>query len=48
MFLNFYAAIGIIIALDLTAWQITIIAVILSCIIEDTLIFAALGPTGGF
>ena len=42
MFLNFYAAIGIIIALGLTAWQVTIIAVILSCchelVIETTII----------
>jgi Fe2+ transport system protein B len=42
MFFNFYASIGIIVALELTAWQMTIIAVMLSCchelIIETAII----------
>jgi spore maturation protein SpmB len=46
MFLNFYAAIGIIIALDLTAWQITIIAVILSCCHELVIETAIIKKTG--
>ena len=46
MFLNFYAAIGIIIALGLTAWQITIIAVILSCCHELVLESAIIKKTG--
>jgi spore maturation protein SpmB len=46
MFLNFYAAIGIIIALGLTAWQITIIAVILSCCHELVIETAIIKKTG--
>ena len=46
MFLNYYAAIGIIIALGLTAWQITIIAVILSCCHELVLETAIIKKTG--
>ncbi len=46
MFLNFYAAIGIVIALDLTAWQITIIAVILSCCHELVIETAIIKKTG--
>jgi len=46
MFLNFYAAIGIIIALGLTAWQITIIAVILSCCHELVIESAIIKKTG--
>ncbi len=42
MFFNFYASIGIIVALELTTWQMTIIAVMLSCchelIIETAII----------
>jgi len=46
MFLNFYAAIGIIIALSLSAWQITIIAVILSCCHELVIETAIIKKTG--
>ena len=46
MFLNFYAAIGIIIALGLTALQITIIAVILSCCHELVIESAIIKKTG--
>ena len=46
MFLNFYAAIGIIIALGLTAWQVTIIAVILSCCHELVIETAIINKTG--
>jgi spore maturation protein SpmB len=46
VFLNFYAAIGIIIALGLTAWQITIIAVILSCCHELVIETAIIKKTG--
>ena len=46
MFLNFYAAIGIIFALELTAWQTTIIAVILSCCHELVLETAIIKKTG--
>jgi len=46
VFLNFYAAIGIIIALGLTAWQITIIAVILTCCHELVLETAIIKKTG--
>ena len=46
MFLNFYAAIGIIIALGLTAWQLTIIAVILSCCHELVIETAVIKKTG--
>ena len=46
MFLNSYAAIGIIFALGLTAWQVTIIAVILSCCHELVLESAIIKKTG--
>ena len=46
VFLNFYAAIGIIIALGLTAWQVTIIAVILSCCHELVIETAIIKKTG--
>ena len=46
MFLNFYAAIGIIIALGLTAWQITIIGVMLSCCHELVIETAIIKKTG--
>ncbi len=46
MFLNFYAAIGIIIALGLTAWQVTIIAVILCCCHELVIETAIIKKTG--
>lgn len=46
MFLNFYAAIGIIFALGLTAWQVTIVAVILSCCHELVLETAIINKTG--
>ena len=46
MFLNFYAAIGIIVALSLTALQITIIAVILSCCHELVIETAIIKKTG--
>ena len=46
MFLNFYAAIGIIIALDLSAWQVTIIAIILSCCHELVIETAIIKKTG--
>jgi spore maturation protein SpmB len=46
MFLNFYAAIGIIIALGLSAWQITIIAVMLSCCHELVVETAVIKKTG--
>ena len=46
MFLNFYAAIGIIIALGLTAWQVTIIAIILSCCHELVIETAIIKKTG--
>ncbi len=46
MFLNFYAAIGIIIALGLSAWQITIIAVMLSCCHELVIETAIIKKTG--
>ena len=46
MFLNFYAAIGIINALGLTAWQVTIIAVILSCCHELVIETAIVKKTG--
>ncbi|CAB1066104.1 hypothetical protein D1BOALGB6SA_10903 [Olavius sp. associated proteobacterium Delta 1] len=39
MLFNFYAALGIILALGLSAWQITIMAVILSCCHELVLVF---------
>jgi Fe2+ transport system protein B len=46
MFFNFYAAIGIIFALGLTAWQVTIIAVILSCCHELVIETAIIKKTG--
>ena len=46
MFLNFYAAIGIIVALDLTAWQITIVAAILCCCHELVIETAIIKKTG--
>ena len=46
MFLNFYAAIGIIIALSLTAWQLTIMAVILCCCHELVIETAIIKKTG--
>jgi hypothetical protein len=46
MFLNFYAAIGIIIALGLSAWQVTIIGVILSCCHELVIETAIIKKTG--
>ena len=46
MFLNLYAAIGIVFALGLTAWQITIIAVILSCCHELVIETAIVKKTG--
>jgi hypothetical protein len=46
MFLNFYASIGIIIALGLTAWQVTIIAVMLSCCHELVIESAIIKKTG--
>ena len=46
MLLNFYAALGIIIALDLSAWQITIMAVMLSCCHELVLETAVINKTG--
>ena len=46
MFLNFYAAIGIILVLGLTAWQITIVAVILSCCHELVIETAIIKKTG--
>ena len=46
MLFNFYAALGIIIALGLSAWQITIMAVILSCCHELVLETAIIKKTG--
>ena len=46
MFLNFYAALGIIIALDLTAWQLTILAVMLTCCHELVIETAVIKKTG--
>ena len=46
MLFNFYAALGIILALRLTAWQLTIIAVILSCCHELVLETAIIKKTG--
>jgi hypothetical protein len=46
MFLNFYAAVGIIVALGLSAWQITIIAVILCCCHELVIETAIIKKTG--
>jgi len=46
MFFNFYAALGIMIALGLSAWQITILAVMLSCCHELVLESAVIKKTG--
>ena len=46
MLFNFYAALGIIIALGLSAWQITIVAVMLSCCHELVLESAVVRKTG--
>jgi spore maturation protein SpmB len=46
MLFNFYAALGIILALGLSAWQITIVAVILSCCHELVLESAIIKKTG--
>jgi len=46
MLFNFYAALGIIFALGLSAWQITIMAVILSCCHELVLETAIIKKTG--
>jgi spore maturation protein SpmB len=46
MLFNFYAALGIILALGLSAWQITIVAVILSCCHELVLETAIIKKTG--
>jgi len=46
MLFNFYGALGIILALGLSAWQITIVAVILSCCHELVLETAIIKKTG--
>lgn len=46
MLFNSYAALGIIIALELSAWQITILAVMLSCCHELVLESAVVKKTG--
>ena len=46
MLFNFYAAIGIILALNLSTWQITIIAVMLCCCHELLLESAIIKKTG--
>lgn len=46
MLFNFYAAVGIIIALDLSTWQITIMAVMLCCCHELVLETAVINRTG--
>jgi len=46
MLFNFYAALGIIIAMGLSAWQITILAVMLSCCHELVLESAVVKKTG--
>ena len=46
MLFNFYAALGIILALGLSAWQITIMAVILCCCHELVLETAVIKKTG--
>jgi spore maturation protein SpmB len=46
MFFNFYAALGIILALGLSTWQITIMAIILSCCHELVLETAIIKKTG--
>jgi spore maturation protein SpmB len=46
MLFNFYAALGIILALGVSAWQITIMAVMLSCCHELVLETAIIKKTG--
>lgn len=46
MLFNFYAALGIILALNLSTWQITIIAVMLCCCHELVLETAIMKKTG--
>jgi spore maturation protein SpmB len=46
MLFNFYASLGIIIALGLSTWQITIMAVMLSCCHELVLESAVIRKTG--
>ena len=46
MLFNFYAALGIILALGLSSWQITIVAVILCCCHELVLETAIIKKTG--
>ena len=46
MLFNFYAALGIILAMGLSAWQITTMAVILSCCHELVLETAIIKKTG--
>jgi spore maturation protein SpmB len=46
MLLNFYAALGIILAMGLSTWQITIMAVMLSCCHELVLETAIIKKTG--
>ncbi len=46
MLFNFYAALAIIIALSLSAWQITIVAVMLCCCHELVLESAVIKKTG--
>jgi spore maturation protein SpmB len=46
MLFNFYAALGIILAMGLSAWQITTMAVILSCCHELVLETAIIRKTG--
>jgi len=46
MLFNFYAALGIILALGLSTWQITIVAVILCCCHELVLETAIIKKTG--
>jgi spore maturation protein SpmB len=46
MLFNFYAALGIILALGLSAWEITIMAVMLSCCHELVLESAVIQKTG--
>ena len=46
MLFNFYAALGIIMALGLSAWQITIMAVMLCCCHELVLESAVIRKTG--
>jgi spore maturation protein SpmB len=46
MLVNFYASLGIILALGLSAWQITTVAVMLSCCHELVLESAVIKKTG--